>query len=165
MGRAELLGVSYGGDHLQGPAPPHRRRTDHHRFPILRRAEVGQADKAERLRDCQRHSGDKLMAYKGRPLNGIWATAPYLHNGSVKSLHELLLAPADRATSFNVGNREFDPVKVGYVDAPSPNGFVFKVRDDAGKPIPGNSNEGHDYGNGSLTDDQRKALVEYMKTL
>lgn len=55
-------------------------------------AEVGQADKAERLRDCQRHSCDKLMAYKGRPLNGIWATAPYLHNGSVKSLHELLLA-------------------------------------------------------------------------
>lgn len=56
-------------------------------------------------------------------------------------------------------------MNVGYVDAPSPNSSVFKVRDDVGNPIPGNSNEGHDYGNRSLSDEQRKALVEYMKTL
>jgi hypothetical protein len=124
-----------------------------------------QDEKAKRLRDCELNKTDRLMAYKGRPLNGIWATAPYLHNGSVKSLYEILLPPDKRAKSFNVGSREYDPVKVGYVDAPNPNAFVFKTYDDSGKPILGNSNEGHDYGNASRTEHERDALVEYMKTL
>lgn len=55
-----------------------------------------------------------LHAYKGRSLNGIWATAPYLHNGSVPTLYDLLLPPAKRPTSFKVGAREFDPDKVGF---------------------------------------------------
>src|SRR3546814_14705321 len=62
-----------------------------------------------------------LQAYRARSLNGIWATAPYLHNGSVPSLYDLLL-PAQakvglceetRPEAFVVGSREFDPVKVG----------------------------------------------------
>jgi hypothetical protein len=68
------------------------------------------------------------VAYKARPLNGIWATAPYLHNGSVPSLYELLLsarrdddepaegepAPEFRPDEFVVGSQEFDPIKVGF---------------------------------------------------
>lgn len=50
--------------------------------------------------------------YKGRPLNGIWATAPYLHNGSVPNLYELMKKPEQRVTEFWVGSREFDPVNV-----------------------------------------------------
>ena len=102
-----------------------------------------------------------LFAYKGRQLDGIWATAPYLHNGSVPTLHDLLLAPKDRPTSFNVGTREYDPVKVGYVtgaDAPD-NGFTFNTS------LTGNSNEGHDYNVGQLTEEERAALIEYMKSL
>ena len=57
--------------------------------------------------------------YKGRPLDGIWATAPYLHNGSVANLDDLLKPAAQRASSFTVGNRSFDPVHGGFVtDAP-----------------------------------------------
>src|SRR5690606_18198960 len=55
----------------------------------------------------------ELMAYKTQPLAGVWATAPYLHNGSVPNLYELLLPPEQRSVKFWVGNREFDPKHVG----------------------------------------------------
>jgi hypothetical protein len=58
-----------------------------------------------------------LHAYKGRSLNGIWATAPYLHNGSVPTLWDLLLPADQRPKSFKVGAREFDPDKVGFKSA------------------------------------------------
>ena len=83
-------------------------------------------------------------AYKGRPLDGIWATAPYLHNGSVPNLEQLLLPPGQRGTRFYVGSRTFDPEKVGFQsDRPFPGAFEFRVNDEQGKPIPGNSNAGH----------------------
>jgi hypothetical protein len=94
--------------------------------------------------------------YKARPLNGIWATAPYLHNGSVPSLAELLKRPAERVKSFHVGSQEYDPVKVGFKD--DPNQPVFDTTAD------GNSNAGHDYG-GQLNDTERKDLLEYLKSL
>lgn len=119
----------------------------------------------ERLRDCRTNAADPLMGYKGRPLNGIWATGPYLHNGSVKSLYELLLPPSQRDGEFWIGNREFDADNVGYKDEKSPYGSTFRTVDAQGNPIKGNSNAGHDYGNAELTDNQRKALVEYMKGL
>lgn len=96
--------------------------------------------------------------YKARPLNGIWATGPYLHNGSVRTLYQLLLPPAQRETAFRVGSREFDPVQVGFADATG----VIDFRLDT--TLPGNRNTGHVFGTG-LNDDDRKALVEYLKTL
>ena len=116
--------------------------------------------RAGRLDSCYKASSP-LFAYKARPLDGIWATAPYLHNGSVPTLHDLLLPPAQRPKSFNVGTREYDPAKVGYrSDAGAPgNGFTFNASG------AGNSNEGHDYNVGNLTDEERAALIEFMKTL
>jgi hypothetical protein len=119
-----------------------------------------------------------LRAYKARPLNGIWATAPYLHNGSVPTLYDLLLPkkyPGDPDTGeyrpdiFQLGSREFDPVKVGY-KTDGYKGFTFDTS------IFGNWNVGHEYGardvtldDGSilkaLTTDERWDLVEYLKTL
>jgi hypothetical protein len=109
----------------------------------------------------------RILAYKGRPLNGIWATAPYLHNGSVRTLWDLLLPPAKRQTEFWVGNREFEPKVVGFKDAPPATGFgsKFSTHGPDGKPIHGNSNAGHDYRNADYSNDERWALVEYMKTL
>ena len=52
--------------------------------------------------------------YKARPLNGIWATAPYLHNGSVASLYQLLLPAGKRLKRFTVGTRQFNDVNVGF---------------------------------------------------
>jgi hypothetical protein len=113
----------------------------------------------------QQPRSDKAPAYKARPLNGIWATAPYLHNGSVPNLTQLLLPPSQRQDRFYVGCREFDPVNVGFVsDRPFPGAFEFRVKDEGGKPIPGNSNAGHDYGT-NLTSDERRQLLEYLKGL
>ena len=103
------------------------------------------------------------LAYKARPLNGIWATAPYLHNGSVKSLYELLLPPRQRTPSFWVGNPELDPREVGFVNKPGAFGSWFRVKDDKGKDIHGNSNAGHDYGNDSMSDPERWALTAYPR--
>jgi len=100
-----------------------------------------------------------LMRYKGRPLDGIWATAPYLHNGSVASLYEILLPPEERPASFHVGSREFDPERVGFVTTPSPDSTLFDTS------LEGNSRLGHDYGNATLSEEQRWQLVEYMKGL
>lgn len=118
---------------------------------------------AEQLRPPQ----SIIVTYKARPLNGVWATAPYLHNGSVPSLSQLLLPEEQRVKRFKVGSREFDPVNVGYS---TDTGFEFETA------LPGNRNTGHsgpkhtqtrdadgqwrDY-----TDDERWALVEYLKTL
>ena len=113
----------------------------------------------ERLDTCFEDTSG-LFRYKSRPLDGVWATAPFLHNGSVPTLYDLLLPPAQRPKTFRVGTREFDPVRVGYrTDEAPDNGFVF----DTSKR--GNWNVGHDYGAARLTDEQRWALVEYMKTL
>lgn len=110
---------------------------------------------------------DERHTYKARPLNGIWATAPYLHNGSVRTLEELMKPGADRETSFCVGTTEYDPVTAGFVgDCALPaNQYTF----DTGKA--GNSRLGHEYGTEddprlpTLTAQQRAAIVEYMKSL
>jgi hypothetical protein len=100
------------------------------------------------------------LVYKGRPLQGIWATAPYLHNGSAPTLYALLQAPKDRPTTFCVGSRVFDPVNVGFdTKGPCAGPAQFNTA------LDGNSNLGHNYGNAALSDDDRYALIEYMKTL
>ena len=102
------------------------------------------------------------LVYKARPLNGIWATAPFLHNGSVPSLWELLQKPEKRITQFWVGDREFDPVNVGFN---TDKGLSeFNVLGENGHIQKGNSNQGHVYGT-LLSDNQKWKLIEYMKTL
>jgi hypothetical protein len=105
----------------------------------------------------------KGFRYKSRPLNGIWATAPYLHNGSVPNLAALLQPGAKRPSTFSIGVRTFDPVRVGYLtDVP---GFPkFNVKNPDGSPSTGNSNAGHEFGT-TLSDEERGQLVEYLKTL
>jgi RoxA-like, cytochrome c-like len=112
----------------------------------------------------QEVSEKALLAYKARPLNGIWTGGPFLHNGSVPNLYELLLPASQRTKSFYIGSWEFDPVKVGYVDEERPGSFFFDTT------LKGNSNAGHEYGTGEygtapFTEDEIWALVEYMKTL
>lgn len=121
---------------------------------------------------------NSLLAYKARSLNGIWATAPYLHNGSVPSLYDLLLPkrrPGDpeegeyRPDEFQVGSREFDPARVGF-RTEGYEGFLFRTT------RRGDLNSGHEYGAGrtpqpdgvvlpALSEQQRWDLVEYLKTL
>ena len=122
-------------------------------------------DRAGLLQSCLTEDSP-VLGYKWRPLSGIWATAPYLHNGSVASLYELLLPPSQRKKDFYVGSREFVPEHVGYnIDPSAENSFHFRVYDDAKTPIQGNFNGGHDYGNAGFSEEDRLDLVEYMKGL
>ena len=105
------------------------------------------------------------LAYKGRPLDGIWATAPYLHNGSVPNLYELLLPEEERTEQFCVGIKKFDPQKVGFItEKECPSGVVGTELDTT---LEGNWNTGHteDIYGVKFTDEQRWQLVEYQKTL
>jgi hypothetical protein len=96
-------------------------------------------------------------------LYGIWATAPYLHNGSVPNLWELLTPPAQRKPFFMVGSKKYDPVNVGYVTEESP--FKDGKLVVSGADVqPGNSNAGHDFGT-TLSDDEKWQLIEYLKQL
>ena len=98
--------------------------------------------------------------YKARPLNGIWSSAPYLHNGSVPTLMDMLTPPEGRSESFAVGKVEFDPLKVGLsqkvISENQASNFDTRVT--------GNSNSGHLYGTG-LSDDEKRSLLEYLKSL
>jgi len=130
-----------------------------------------------------------LFSYKARPLNGIWATSPYLHNGSVPTLYDLLLPkkrPGDpdegeyRPDKFVVGSREFDPIKVG-LRSEGYNGFEFDTNLNNGCNAEhhftsGNCNAGHEYTSGhtaqpngiilpALDKEARLDLLEYLKTL
>ena len=108
-------------------------------------------------------TGEVGPRYKARPLNGIWATAPYLHNGSIPSLADLLRPAGERPKTFSVGTRAFDPAAVGFrQDAPGV--FTFRTVDASGAPIPGNSNGGHEFGTG-LSADEKSQLLEYLKSL
>jgi hypothetical protein len=99
------------------------------------------------------------LSYRARPLNGIWAMSPYLHNGSVPSLNDLLLPTNQRPKTFYVGDWEFDPEIVGFETRGNfPGAFAF----DTSKR--GNSNAGHEFGT-DLSEEDRKALLEYLKTL
>ncbi len=105
--------------------------------------------------------------YKAGPRDGVWATGPFLHNGSVPNLYEMLVPAKERTKKFYVGH-EFDPVKVG-VDTSGKSGtFLLDTS------LVGNSNAGHSFedgprGNGVigplLTDEQRWAIVEYLKSI
>jgi hypothetical protein len=107
-------------------------------------------------------SADLGAAYESRVLYGIWATAPYLHNGSVPNLWELLKPAKARKPTFKVGSRVFDPKNVGYdtEQSPFPNGTFVADPDNAN----GNGNGGHEYGT-DLSEDDRWAIIEYMKKL
>ena len=103
----------------------------------------------------------QLPCYKARPLNGIWATAPYLHNGSVRTLRQLLLPADQREKVFKMGSRAFDPEDIG---------FASEGASTLDTSLPGNANTGHDgpiYGNDIFAREPERldAILEYLKTL
>lgn len=101
-------------------------------------------------------------AYESRVLYGIWATAPYLHNGSVQSLAEILKPAAERKAAFMLGP-EYDLVAIGLADAQTRFDYTLQTTD-CSDIDSGNSRCGHEYGT-ALSDDEKAALLEYLKTL
>ena len=108
------------------------------------------------------------LGYRPHPLNGIWASPPYLHNGSVPNIYELLSPYEERSKVFYTGNRTYDLNRLGYVSDRFRGGFKYDTS------VEGNSNYGHLFqeggpGNGVigplLTPDDRLAIIEFLKTL
>lgn len=102
------------------------------------------------------------FAYESRVLEGIWAAAPYLHNGSVPTLDELLKPAADRVSAFKVGP-EYDPINIGLAVDQQKFNYTLKTTD-CGNRNSGNSRCGHEFGT-TLLPAEKKALLEYLKTL
>ncbi len=106
----------------------------------------------------------KTFGYANAPLDGVWLRAPYLHNGSVPTLRDLLEPASARPKRFYRGNDVYDPQRVGFVtDLPEQDGRRFFEYDTS---QPGNSNAGHEgarYGT-ELSAEDKDALVEYLKT-
>lgn len=115
-----------------------------------------------------RDDGIKL-GYKAGPLHGVWASAPYLHNGSVPTLRHLLQKTADRPQKFVRGNINYDQKNLGFVwdkeptaaDYPDGETRHFTTYDTS---LNGNSNSGHEHGS-DLPDSDKSDLIEYLKTL
>lgn len=106
----------------------------------------------------------KTFGYANMPLDGIWLRAPYLHNGSVPTLRDLLEPAMTRPHSFYRGNDVYDVRKGGFVgDVAEQEGRKFFAYDTT---LPGNSNAGHEgerFGT-ELPAGDKDALVEYLKT-
>ena len=108
---------------------------------------------------------DVDLGYKPRPLEGVWATAPFLHNGSVPTLYDLLSPAKERPRQFYTGSRDYDPKNVGYKSTAEDGAFLFDTA------LPGNSNAGHEFSNETragvigreLTPAERRDIVEYLK--
>jgi hypothetical protein len=106
----------------------------------------------------------KTFGYANMPLDGLWLRAPYLHNGSVPTVRDLLEPATLRPVTFYRGDDVYDQAKLGFVSTVATEGtkryFLFDTR------VPGNSNAGHDgaaYGT-ELPSADKDALVEYLKS-
>jgi mono/diheme cytochrome c family protein len=110
--------------------------------------------------------------YQAPPLDGIWATAPYFHNGAVPTIYHVLNSkarPKVFTRSYRTGTDDYDREKVGWkytpldrpADPKSPPAEQRKVYDTT---QPGRGNTGHTFGD-KLTDSERWAIIEYLKTL
>jgi processive rubber oxygenase RoxA-like protein len=112
--------------------------------------------------DREMANATKASGYIAGRLDGIWMRGPFLHNGSVPSLGDLLKPPAQRPATFYRGNNLLNGAGIGFVsDLAQEKGLHFAPFDTR---LPGNSNSGHLYGTG-LPDRDKKAILEYLKTL
>jgi hypothetical protein len=116
------------------------------------------------------------FGYKARPLNGVWATAPFLHNGSVPTIYDLLSPVAERPKAFLLGDPSFDPVHVGIATRiVDPRGRTYNSKGyfilDTSRAA--NHNTGHEFSNDkhegvigpALSPDERNAIIEFLKTI
>jgi cytochrome c peroxidase len=140
--------------------------------PPQRPAPAGKDPGEMRLAAVEKEDGSyrykhyrKTYGYANMPLDGVWLRAPYLHNGSVPTLRDLLEPGKNRPVKFYRGNDLYDPKNVGFVSTESQDksGKAYFLFDTT---IPGNGNKGHEgraYGT-ELRSEEKEALLEYLKT-
>jgi mono/diheme cytochrome c family protein len=110
--------------------------------------------------------------YQAPPLDGVWATAPYLHNSSAPTVYHVLNSkarPRIFTRSYRTEKEDYDPVKLGWkitVLDPPPDASLseWEQRKIYDTTQPGRGNGGHTFGD-DLSEDERMAVIEYLKTL
>ena len=135
--------------------------TDTNRMATWSQAAADQANAAVKKLGIIRPNLIQNNGYASAPLDGLWMRAPYLHNGSVPTLRDLLEPVEKRPTIFYRGYDVYDPTNVGFIGsgpAAERAGWRLDVT------IRGNGNQGHVYGT-DLTEAEKQALLEYLKTL
>jgi hypothetical protein len=151
---------AFGSPQVGQPMRMERLGTDRERLASWSQA-VADAFQALDLYSWQYTHFRDSFGYVAVALDGIWARAPYLHNGSVPSLRYLLGPPVRRPVIFHRGYNVYAPEDVGFVSS-GPEavkvGRAFDTR------LRGNGNGGHDFGT-DLSDEDKSALLEYLKTL
>src|SRR5262249_32919403 len=113
----------------------------------------------------------QTAGYQAPPLDGIWATAPYLHNGSVPTVYHLLSSkarPKYFSRSYRTGKEDYDPVKLGLKTQVLEHGAEPQLparerRQVYDTTLPGRGNSGHTFGD-ALSEDERLAVIEFLKT-
>jgi hypothetical protein len=112
------------------------------------------------------------LGYQAPPLDGIWATAPYFHNSSVPTVYHALNSkarPKVYTRTYRTDKEDYDPVRLGLKFAELDKPVDWKLSSYEQRKIydttqPGRSNAGHTFGD-KLTEDERMAVIEYLKTL
>lgn len=127
-----------------------------------KRKDIGTVEKTQTAMKTKEQDASGPYRYESRVLQGVWAVAPYLHNGSVPTLAELLKPVADRVTEFKIG-ANYDIERVGMAVEQSRFNFTLKTTDCA-KRDSGNSRCGHEFGT-NFSDAEKRALLEYLKQL
>jgi hypothetical protein len=102
-------------------------------------------------------------AYEARVMQGIWAAAPYLHNGSVPTLAELLKPASERVKKFKIGPA-YDTTNIGLAEQQTQFNYELETTDCSDRNS-GNSRCGHEFGTTQLNAAEKRALLEYLKTL
>jgi hypothetical protein len=161
-----LLGISVIGSILQHYTSLLAASRAHHapsgKTPSAPKLRPEQSELSGAFRGPAAGTGPTQFPYESRVLYGIWAAAPYLHNGSVATLADLLKPAAQRPASFPVG-RYYDTHSVGL--AADQHGSPY-VRTTTGCEArnSGNSRCGHEYGT-NLSPADKQALLEYLKSM
>lgn len=114
------------------------------------------------LKTTEKSAESSGCAYESRVMQGIWAAAPYLHNGSVPTLADLLKPASERPVSFKLGPN-YDIQNVGMAAEQTKFDYTLTTTD-CSDIASGNSRCGHEYGT-TLSDSEKKALLEYLKVL
>lgn len=134
--------------------------TDRHRVDMWVAEAASRYNAYQKEHDWGMRHFQDVDGYVAVLMDGIWLRGPYLHNGSVPSIRDLLKPPTERPKVFHRGSDLLDPANLGFVssgEAVEKSGFRYDTA------VAGNGNQGHAYGT-ELPQGDKDALVEYLKT-
>lgn len=152
---------AFGGERTGSVIPVEEVGTDRYRVDMWTQQAADEYKKLAKSYSFNLDNLHKTNGYLSVSLEGLWLRAPYLHNGSVPSLPDLLEKPENRPQVFYRGYDVYNPDQVGFVsEGKEAEKFGFKYD----TSVAGNSNQGHTYGTDLSAQDKQK-LIEYLKTL